>query len=259
MSFDHIRLETSPAAVATVTLARPETLNALSAQTVDELRAAVEQVGRSDARCLLIAGEGRGFSSGADLASGGGLPEDAGAALEKHFNPLMEALFDLSIPIVAAVNGPAAGAGCSLALCADIVVAARSAYFLQAFINIGLIPDAGATWLLPRLAGRARAMEMMMLGERVSAEQAQTWGLISRVVEDEHLASEAVLLATNLAQGPTVALGLLRKLARNSEQLSLTEALAAERAAQREAGHTEDFKAAVAAFLGKHQARFEGK
>ena len=259
MSFDHIRLETSPAAVATVTLARPETLNALSAQTVDELRAAVEQVGRSDARCLLIAGEGRGFSSGADLASGGGLPEDAGAALEKHFNPLIEALFDLSIPIVAAVNGPAAGAGCSLALCADIVVAARSAYFLQAFINIGLIPDAGATWLLPRLAGRARAMEMMMLGERVSAEQAQTWGLISRVVEDEHLASEAVLLATNLAQGPTVALGLLRKLARNSEQLSLIEALAAERAAQREAGQTEDFKAAVAAFLGKHQARFEGK
>jgi 2-(1,2-epoxy-1,2-dihydrophenyl)acetyl-CoA isomerase len=259
MSFDHIRLETGPAAVATITLARPQRLNAMSAQTVDELRAAVEQVGRSDARCLLITGEGRGFSSGADLAGGGGLPDDAGAALEKHFNPLIEALFELSIPVVAAVNGPAAGAGCSLALCADIVIAARSAYFLQAFINIGLIPDAGATWLLPRLAGRARAMEMMMLGERVSAEQARDWGLISRVVEDEHLASEAALLAANLAQGPTVALGLVRKLARDSEQLSLTEALAAERAAQREAGRTEDFKAAVAAFLQKHQARFEGR
>ena len=259
MSFEHVRLETSPAAVATITLTRPETLNAMSAQTVDELRAAVEQVSRSNARCLLITGEGRGFSSGADLVSGGGLPDDAGAALEKHFNPLIEALFDLAIPVVTAVNGPAAGAGCSLALCADIVIAARSAYFLQAFINIGLIPDAGATWLLPRLAGRARAMEMMLLGERVSAEQARDWGLISRVVEDEYLASEAVSLATNLAQGPTVALGLVRKLARDSEQLSLTDALAAERAAQREAGRTEDFKAAVMAFLQKHQARFAGR
>ena len=259
MDFEHIRLEQSPAAVATLTLDRPDTLNALNGAMVDELRAAVESLGASGARCLLITGEGRGFSSGADLAGGGGLPQDAGLALEKHFNPLVEALFALPIPVVAAVNGPAAGAGCSLALAADIVLAARSAYFLQAFINIGLIPDAGATWLLPRLAGRARAMEMMMLGERISAEQAQGWGLISRVVEDEHLASEAVLLATNLAQGPTVALGLVRKLARNSEQLSLTEALAAERAAQREAGQTDDFKAAVMAFLQKHQARFEGR
>ncbi len=258
MNFEHIRLETSPAAVATITLARPETLNALTAQTVAELRAAVREVTGSGARCLLIAGEGAGFSSGADLASGS-LPEDAGEALENGFNPLMEALFDLPIPVVAAVSGPAAGAGCSIALAADIVIAARSAYFLQAFINIGLVPDAGATWLLPRLAGRARAMEMMMLGERVSASQAFDWGLISRVVEDEHLASEAVLLATNLAQGPTVALGLIRKLARNAEQLSLTEALAAERAAQREAGNTRDFKAAVAAFLEKRQARFEGR
>ncbi len=258
MNFEHIRLETSPAAVATITLSRPERLNALAAQTVDEFRAAVREVTRSDARCLLITGEGRGFSSGADLASGA-LPEDAGEALEKGFNPLMEALFDLAVPVVAAVNGPAVGAGCSIALAADVVIAARSAYFLQAFVNIGLVPDAGATWLLPRLAGRARAIEMMMLGERVSASQAREWGLISRAVEDEHLASEAVLLATNLAQGPTVALGLIRKLARNAEQLTLTEALAAERSAQREAGNTQDFNAAVAAFLGKHQVRFEGR
>ena len=263
MDFQHIRLEHSPAEFATITLARPETLNALSRQTVDELRAAVEAVGASDARCLLLTGEGRGFSSGADLGGGGGggggLPEDAGAALEKHFNPLIESLSDLPIPVVAAVNGPAAGAGCSIALAADIVIAARSAYFLQAFVNIGLIPDAGATWLLPRLAGRARAIEMMMLGERISAEQARDWGLISRVVEDEHLASESVLLATRLAKGPTVALGLIRKLCRNSEQLSLTQALAAERVAQRDAGYTEDFRAAVAAFLQKHQPRFEGR
>jgi 2-(1,2-epoxy-1,2-dihydrophenyl)acetyl-CoA isomerase len=259
MGYEHIRLEHSPAQVATITLARPETLNALSSQTVDELRFAIEETGRSDARCLLLTGEGRGFSSGADLASGGGLPEDAGAALEKHFNPMIEALFALDIPVVAAVNGPAAGAGCSLALAADIVIAARSAYFLQAFVNIGLIPDAGATWLLPRLAGRARAMEMMMLGERIPAEQAQNWGMIARVVEDEHLSSEAVLLATNLAQGPTRALGLIRKLARDAEELPLTRALAAERVAQREAGNTQDFRSAVMAFLQKRQPRFEGK
>ena len=259
MAFEHIRLERSPAAVATITIARPDRLNALSGQTVDELRAAVEEAGSSGARCLLLTGEGRGFSSGADLAAGGGPPDDVGASLEKHFNPLVESLFALPIPVVAAVNGPCAGAGCSLALAADIVVAARSAYFLQAFVNIGLIPDAGATWLLPRLAGRARAMEMMMLGERIPAEKALEWGLISRVVEDEHLASEATALATRLAQGPTVALGLIRKLAREAERLALSEALAAERVAQREAGETQDFRGAVMAFLQKQPARFEGK
>ena len=259
MTYEHIRVELGPAAVATVTIARPEKLNALSAQTVDELRSAVEEAPKSGARCLLLTGEGRGFSSGADLTSGGGLPADAGEALDKHFNPLVEALFALPIPVVAAVNGAAAGAGCSLALAADIVIAARSAYFLQAFVNIGLIPDAGATWLLPRLAGRARAMEMMMLGERIPAEQAQQWGLISRVVDDEYLTSEAVALATRLAQGPTMALGLIRKLAREAERLPLTEALGAERVAQREAGHTEDFKQAVLSFLQKQQPRFEGR
>jgi len=259
MSYEHIRLEISPAAVATVTIARPDRLNALSGQTVDELRSAVDEAGSSGARCLLLAGEGRGFSSGADLAGGGGPPADAGAALEKHFNPLVEAIFALPIPVVAAVNGPCAGAGCSLALAADIVIAARSAYFLQAFVNIGLIPDAGATWLLPRLAGRARAMEMMMLGERIPAEKALEWGMIARVVEDDELASEAVALATRLAQGPTVALALIRRLAREAGRLPLSEALAAERAAQREAGATEDFRGAVMAFLQKRQPTFDGR
>jgi 2-(1,2-epoxy-1,2-dihydrophenyl)acetyl-CoA isomerase len=259
MIYEHVRLEMAPAAVATLTIARPETLNALAAQTVDELRAAVEETGGSGARCLLLAGEGRGFSSGADLATGGGLPDDAGAALEKHFNPLIEALFALPIPVVAAVNGPCAGAGCSLALAADIVIAARSAYFLQAFVNIGLIPDAGATWLLPRLAGRARAMEMMMLGERVPADQALEWGMISRVVEDEALAAESAALATRLAQGPTVALGLIRRLAREAGHLPLSDALAAERVAQRAAGETRDFRNAVMAFLQKQPPRFDGE
>ena len=260
MDFAYIRLEHSQAAVATITLNRPDSLNALNGAMVDELRTAVHSLARSGARCLLITGEGRGFSSGADLTGGGGgLPDDAGMALEKHFNPLIEALFALDMPVVAAVNGPAAGAGCSLALAADIVVAARSAYFLQAFVNVGLVPDAGATWLLPQLAGRARALEMMMLGERISAEKAFDWGMIARLVEDGDLAEESVALATNLALGPTVALGLIRKLARASAQLPLSEALAAERVAQRTAGQTEDFKAAVLAFLQKRQPSFDGR
>jgi 2-(1,2-epoxy-1,2-dihydrophenyl)acetyl-CoA isomerase len=259
MIYEHIRTELSPACVLTLTINRPERLNALAAQTLDEMRHAVEGAAAAGARCLLMTGEGRGFSSGADLVGGGGLPADVGAALEAHYNPLVEALFAAPIPVVAAVNGPAAGAGCSIALSADIVIAARSAYFLQAFVNIGLIPDAGATWLLPRLAGRARAMEMMMLGERLPAERAQQWGLIARVVDDEHLASESVALATQLAQGPTIALGLIRRLARESQQIGLSEALAAERVGQREAGMTADFRAAVLAFIEKRPPRFEGE
>jgi len=259
MDFQHITLELSPAAVATVTLNRPDSLNALSTAMLDELRAAVASLAEAGARCLLLTGAGRGFSSGADLATGGGLPDDVGAALEAHYNPLIEALFALPLPVVAAVNGPCAGAGCSLALAADIVIAARSAYFLQAFVNIGLIPDAGATWLLPRLAGRARAMEMMMLGERISAERALEWGMIGRVVDDGELAAESVALATRLAQGPTVAYGLIRRLARDAGQLPLGEALAAERLAQREAGRTADFQAAVTAFLQKRQPTFDGR
>lgn len=258
MTFETIRLDPGADAVATLTLNRPDTLNALSALMLDEMRAAVESLPESGARALLITGAGRGFSSGADLASGGGLPEDVGAALEAHFNPLVEALFACPLPIVAAVNGPCAGAGCSLALAADIVIAGRSAYFLQAFINIGLIPDAGATWLLPRIVGRARAMEMMMLGERIPAARAAEWGMISRVVEDEALMDEATALAVRLAQGPTRAYGLLRQLAREAERLPLGEALWAERIAQREAGWTDDFKSAVLAFLQKQPPTFRG-
>ena len=259
MDFQNLLVTLSPAAVATISLNRPDNLNALNAAMLDELRAALGAAVESGARCILLTGEGRGFSSGADLASGGGLPDDVGAALEAHFNPLIEAVFALPIPVVAAVNGPCAGAGCSLALAADIVIASESAYFLQAFINIGLIPDAGATWLLPRLAGRARAMEMMMLGERIPASQALEWGMISRVVADEVLLTEAQALAARLAQGPTAAYALIRKLARDSAHLGLPEALAAERIAQRHAGRTEDFKQGVVAFLQKRPPSFDGR
>ena len=259
MDFQNIRLEISPAAVATITLDRPDSLNALNSAMIEEMRIALGSLAGSGARCLLMIGAGRAFSSGADLVSGGGLPDDVGAALESHLNPLIEDMFDLPMPVVAAVRGPCAGAGCSLARAADIVGASRSASFLQAFINIGLVPDAGATWLLPRLAGRARAMEMMMLGDRIPAEQAAAWGMISRVVEDENLESEALALAVRLGQGPTAAYSLLRKLARDAEQSSLAEALGAERRAQTVAGRSEDFKSGVMAFIQKRQATFEGR
>jgi 2-(1,2-epoxy-1,2-dihydrophenyl)acetyl-CoA isomerase len=259
MTFAHITLEQGPSAVATITLNRPDSLNALNAALIEELRAAMKGLAESGARALLLAGAGRGFSSGADLVAGGGLPDDVGAALESHLNPLIEDIFALPIPVVAAVRGPCAGAGCSLALAADIVIASDTAYFLQAFINIGLVPDAGATWLLPRLAGRARAMEMMMLGERISAEKAAEWGLISRVVAEDALDAEAAALAARLAQGPTIAYGLLRRLARDAEQNSLTDALAAERHAQTKAGRTADFRSAVMAFIQKQKPGFEGR
>lgn len=259
MSYATIRLEAGDNGVATLTLDRPDTLNALTPAMLDEIGAAVTAAPAAGARCLLITGAGRGFSSGADLATDGGLPDDLGLALEAHFNPMIEAMFACPIPIVAAVNGAAAGAGCSIALAADIVIAGRSAYFLQAFINIGLIPDSGATWLLPRLAGRARAMEMMMLGERIPAEKAVEWGMISRAVEDEALMAEAGALAERFARGPTAAFAELRKLTRNAEHLSITEALAAERVAQREAGRTDDFKGAVMAFLQKQKPSFQGR
>ena len=260
MQFETIRLSISSAAIATIALNRPESLNALNGALIEEMRAALASLPGSGARCLLVTGEGRAFSSGADLVAGGGLPDDVGAALESHLNPLIEAVFALPMPVVAAVRGPCAGAGCSLALAADIVIASRSAYFLQAFINLGLVPDAGATWLLPRLAGRARAMEMMMLGERIPAEQAAAWGMISRMVEEEEeLETEAIALAARLAQGPTVAYALLRKLARDAEQATLSDALAAERRAQTIAGRSEDFKSGVMAFLQKRQPSFDGK
>jgi 2-(1,2-epoxy-1,2-dihydrophenyl)acetyl-CoA isomerase len=259
MAYSNIHLDLDAEGVATITLNRPDNLNALNFATLDEMRDAVGAIAGRGARCLLLTGAGRGFSSGADLGGSGGFPDDVGAALEAHFNPLIEAIFDLPMPVMAAVNGPCAGAGCSLALSADIVIAARSAYFLQAFVNIGLIPDAGATWLLPRLAGRARAMEMMMLGERISAEQALDWGMIGRVVEDDTLIAEARALATRLARGPTAAYALIRKLARDSAHLGLAEALAAERIAQRDAGRTEDFKQGVTAFLQKRPPIFDGR
>lgn len=258
--FEHILFEVADG-IATITINRPEKLNALSAQSLAELSTAVDRV-RDDAvaRVLVLTGAGRAFCSGADLSavhmSDG--PIDMGAGLESGFNPLLERLRRLPVPLVTAVNGGAAGGGCGYALAGDIVVAARSAYFLQPFANIGLVPDVGATWLLPRLMGRARATAMMMLGERITAEQALDWGMIYDVVDDAAVMTTARAIATRLAAGPTVAYGLMRQAITDGLASTLTESLARERRDQRLAGRTADHLEGVAAFLEKRKPVFRG-
>ncbi|WP_419813762.1 enoyl-CoA hydratase-related protein [Glacieibacterium sp.] len=266
MTYEHILYDEADG-VATLTINRPAMLNALHTGVITEMLHAVDRVrDEGSARVLLLTGAGRGFSSGADLGSGdtasaamSGGPVDAGRLLETHFNPLLERLFALPVPFVTAVNGPAAGAGCSLALAGDIVIAGRSAYFLQAFINIGLVPDVGSTWMLPRLAGKARATAMMMLGERVPAETALDWGMIYKVVDDAELMPTAQALAARLAKGPTGAYALIRHGIRACLDTTLTEALSLERRNQRLAGRSPDFVEGVSAFLQKRPAVFTGK
>ncbi|TRW17800.1 enoyl-CoA hydratase-related protein [Glacieibacterium frigidum] len=265
-TYEHILFDETDG-VATLTINRPAMLNALHTALIAEMIHAVDRVrDEGKSRCLLLTGAGRGFSSGADLAGGdtassalSGGAVDAGKVLETHFNPLLERLFALPVPFVTAVNGPAAGAGCSFALSGDIVIAAKSAYFLQAFVNIGLVPDVGSTWLLPRLAGKARAQAMMMLGERIPAATALDWGMIYQVVDDVELMPTATAIATKLAKGPTRALSLIRHGIRDSLDKSLTEALMLERRNQRLAGGSPDFIEGVSAFLQKRPAAFSGK
>jgi len=209
MSFENIAFSIE-AGVARLRLDRPAFLNALSRPLLAEFREALDRIAASsEARVLVLSGEGRAFSSGADLSAGsspaGSADFDAGAVLEDYYNPIMERMFALPVPVVAALHGPVVGAACMLALAADIVVASRSAYFLQAFVNIGLVPDAGSSWWLPRLAGVGRASAMMPLGERIPAEQAAAWGMIYAVVADDELEARAEAIAGKLAIGPTIA------------------------------------------------------
>ncbi|WP_416907959.1 MAG: enoyl-CoA hydratase-related protein [Polymorphobacter sp.] len=266
MAYEHILFEEADG-VATLTINRPAQLNALHVGVISEMIDAVDRVrDEGTARCLLLTGAGRAFCSGADLSGGGAGggaassgPPDAGKVLETHFNPLLERLFALPVPFITAVNGPAAGAGCSYALAGDIVLASENAYFLQAFVNIGLVPDVGSTWMLPRLAGRARAQAMMMLGERIPAAQALDWGLIYKVTAPDALMDEAGALARKLAQGPTRAYALIRQGLRACLDKPLTEALMVERQNQLAAGRSADFAEGVSAFLQKRPAVFSGK
>ncbi|MSP50532.1 MAG: 2-(1,2-epoxy-1,2-dihydrophenyl)acetyl-CoA isomerase [Alphaproteobacteria bacterium] len=252
------------AGVATLTLNRPESLNALTGAMHGELRAALARAaGDPEVRCLVLTGAGRGFCSGADLTdssviAAGGVP-DLAKTLETTYNPLIRALRDLPKPIVAAVNGVAAGAGANIALSCDLVLAARSALFIQAFCKIGLIPDAGGTWLLPRHVGRARAAGLALLGDKLPAEQAEAWGLIWKVVDDDKLADEAAKLAGHLATQPTTALGLIKKALAGAETNTLDAQLDLERDLQTIAGRTDDFREGVAAFREKRPTRFTGR
>jgi 2-(1,2-epoxy-1,2-dihydrophenyl)acetyl-CoA isomerase len=257
MSYEHISFD-QVGSIATITLCRPASLNALNAAIVEELVQAVDRVSdEGSARVLVMTGAGRAFCAGADLQDGSA-GRSVGALLERGLNPLLERLFALPMPLIMAVNGVAAGAGCSIALAGDLVLAARSAYFLQAFINIGLVPDVGSTWLLPRLAGRARAQAMMMLGERIPAEQAEQWGLIYRVVDDAALPAEMHGLASRLATGPTQAYRLIRQGLRAALESSLTETLRRERLNQMQAVCTEDALEGAAAFRSKRPPAFKG-
>lgn len=244
--------------VAIIRLNRPDRLNALTTDLLSKLLSALDQAITDRARAILITGEGRAFCSGADLAGEGGIVADLGETLEAWYHPLMMRLAALDIPVVSAINGPAVGAGVALALAADIVVMARSAYLQLGFVNIGLVPDAGATWLIAKSAGRAKALEMTLLGERMSAQDAQDCGLVARVVDDEALFDEALAVAQRLAEGPSVAIGLIRKQVAAALNLTQAETLALEASNQSEAGKSADFREGVAAFREKRPPTFKG-
>ena len=256
MTFEKILIERS-GDVGILRMNDPGTLNAVTIQSCEEMSAALTELAGST-RAIVLTGEGRGFCSGANLDPSIPLPEDFGLSLETHINPLMTVLRDLPVPWVSAVRGAAAGVGCAIALAADLIVASESAYFLQAFVRIGLVPDGGSSHLLMRSVGRARAMEMMMLGEKIPAPQALEWGMINRVVPEQNVEATAIGFAERLAQGPTRTLSLIRKLAWTAVDSDWSTALHTERTLQKSAGHTHDAREAIAAFQEKRPAVFTG-
>lgn len=242
--------------VAVITLNQDATINALSTGMAESLNAALDAVEKGDFRALVLTGAGRGFCSGADMKElPGRRAQGAGRVLEDLFHPLFRRLRDLAMPIVTAVNGPAVGIGMSLALMGDLIVAARGSYFLLSFTRIGLVPDGGATFLLPRLIGLARARELALLADPLPAEQALDWGLINQVVDHTQLMAEATGLARRLADGPA-ALPLTRQLFWDKDGYEAQ--LAREAAAQQQAGATNDFAEGLAAFLERREPRFKG-
>jgi 2-(1,2-epoxy-1,2-dihydrophenyl)acetyl-CoA isomerase len=264
-AFETVNLSIDPDGVATIELNRPEALNAWNRQFGRDLLAALRQAGEDDAaRAVVITGAGRAFSSGADLKDFGvemtpeGRP-DIYKVLTERYHPIMHAIRELPLPVVACVNGPAAGIGCSLALCCDLVIAAQSAYFLLAFVNIGLVPDGGSSLFVPTRVGMARAAEMAMLGERIPAAQALEWGLINRVAADGQLTAEAGALARRLAAGPTRSYAGSKRLINSWLYTRMEEQLELEATLQQELSGSEDFVEGATAFVQKRAARFSGR
>jgi 2-(1,2-epoxy-1,2-dihydrophenyl)acetyl-CoA isomerase len=269
MSDPHPELETVKLSiadgVATVQLNRPEALNAWNLQLGADLLAALRHARREESvRAVLLEGAGRAFSSGADLKEVGaantsdGRP-DVYKLLTERYHPIMVTIREMPKPVIASVKGPAAGIGCSLALCCDLIIAGESAYFLLAFVNIGLVPDGGSSLFVPTRVGIARASEMAMLGERVPAPQAQQWGLINRVVPDERLAQESAALAARLAAGPTRSYAGTKRQLNNWLYARMNEQLELEAQIQREMAGSDDFLEGAAAFVEKRGARFSGR
>lgn len=249
--------------VAKLIFNRPDRLNSFTVQMHEEVAEALDRTEIDGARALLITGAGRGFCAGQDLSdravAPGGDNVDLGHSVESYYNPLIRRLTSLKMPVIAAVNGVAAGAGANIALACDIVLAARSAKFIQSFANIGLIPDSGGTWVLPRLVGQARALGLALTGEPLTAEQAEQWGLIWRCVDDEELSATAGALAEKFATGPTLGLAATKLRIREASLNSLDTELDAERDAMRMLGSTSDYAEGVAAFTEKRKPAFTGK
>lgn len=246
--------------VARLTLNRPDRLNSFTVQMHEEVADALDNLG--DARTLVLTGAGRGFCAGQDLndrAVAPGEAVDLGESVEKRYNPLIRRLTALPMPVIARVNGVAAGAGANIALACDIVIAAKSAKFIQSFAAIGLIPDSGGTWVLPRLVGQARALGLALTGEPLAAEKAADWGLIWKAVEDEALDAEVDALAARFATGPTRGLAAIKTMIRESWDHRLDEELDLQRDMMRELGFSEDYKEGVAAFMAKRTPEFKGR
>ena len=261
MAYDTILLAKDNG-LATITLNAPDKLNAVSRKMIAEIKICWEELAAdTSVRAVLLTGAGRGFCAGADLADPdreASATADSGAALDKYFNPTIRAMRALPKPIVSAVNGVAAGVGMSFALASDIAIAGKSASFLQAFARIGLLPDGGSTWFLPRLVGEQRARALAMLAPQISAQEAKDWGLIWDVVEDAELMKTATDLARRLADGPTMALSRIKEALGRASGNTLSQQLDVERDFQRELGRSGDFKEGVAAFLAKRKPAFKG-
>ena len=261
MAYDTILLAKDNG-LATITLNAPDKLNAVSRKMIAEIKICWEELAAdTSVRAVLLTGAGRGFCAGADLADPdreASATADSGAALDKYFNPTIRAMRALPKPIVSAVNGVAAGVGMSFALASDIAIAGKSASFLQAFARIGLLPDGGSTWFLPRLVGEQRARALAMLAPQISAQEAKDWGLIWDVVEDAELMKTATDLARRLADGPTMALSRVKEALGRASGNTLSQQLDVERDFQRELGRSGDFKEGVAAFLAKRKPAFKG-